>query len=94
MANGQSRAVGRTKKRKENPCRPRRMTGVGKRLLKARQKAGMSTMTLGNLSGVSHAVITQIETGHVKNPGVSTIQKIAKALGVDSAHLAFGTAAK
>jgi transcriptional regulator with XRE-family HTH domain len=45
----------------------------------------LTTIRLAHLSGVSDATITQIETGHVKNPGFRTIQKLARALGITMA---------
>jgi transcriptional regulator with XRE-family HTH domain len=48
-------------------------------------------MTLRDLeaaSGVSNALISQIETGKVKDPGFSTVVKLAGALGLSLERLA------
>jgi transcriptional regulator with XRE-family HTH domain len=42
----------------------------------------MSQMKLSELSGVSQAQISHIESGEKKNPGVITIKKLADALNV------------
>lgn len=54
-------------------------------LLKARAGMKLTTIRLAHLSGVSDATITQIETGHVRNPGIGTMQKLARALGISVA---------
>jgi transcriptional regulator with XRE-family HTH domain len=50
-----------------------------------------SIRKLEALSGVSNAVISQIENGHVKDPGFTTAVKLASALGI-SPDAAFKTA--
>jgi len=51
-------------------------------LRKIRQDKGLTLQQLGELVGMSHAVLSQIETG--RNPStVRTLSKIATVLGVD-----------
>lgn len=38
-------------------------------------------------SGVSNALISQIETGKIKDPGFRTVAKLAKALGLSMKRL-------
>ncbi|MBQ6752552.1 MAG: helix-turn-helix domain-containing protein [Clostridia bacterium] len=47
---------------------------------KARAEAGISQMQLSELTGIDQSDISKIERG-VANPSVSTLQRIAKALG-------------
>lgn len=55
---------------------------VGEILALARELRGISQRDLEQVSGVSNALISQIETGKVKDPGFSTIVRLAHALGV------------
>ena len=47
---------------------------------KARAEAGISQTQLAELTGIDQSDISKIERG-VANPSVSTLQRIAKALG-------------
>lgn len=51
-----------------------------KDLKKRRLQAGLTLVELGRESGVSYSLISQLERGMVKNPGILTIQKIVAAL--------------
>lgn len=52
------------------------------RLLKElREKMGISQMQLSKISGVSQAVISDIENGKTNSPRFYTITKLASALG-------------
>lgn len=57
------------------------MKNLGKRLQKAREKAGMSQRELAQASGVSQGMISQIEAAN-KQGGLRTLEKLAKAMGV------------
>ena len=57
------------------------MEDLGKRLKKAREKAGLSQRELARASGVSQGMISQIEAGH-KEGGLRIFEKLAAALGV------------
>lgn len=54
----------------------------------SRELKGMTLRDLEGKSGVSNALISQIETGHVKEPGFRTMVKIADALGLSLRRLA------
>jgi len=47
-----------------------------------RRKKKLSQEKLANLADISYNTIVKIETGSTPNPGIKTISKIAKALGV------------
>lgn len=51
------------------------------KLKKIRQQKNLSQSKLSKLSGVSQSAICYIENG-AKSPGIVTIQKLAKALGI------------
>lgn len=59
---------------------------VGANILALRKKAGLSLEALANLSGVSKAMISQVEHGKV-NPTIATTWKIATGLGEDFSAL-------
>ncbi len=59
---------------------------VASNLRKIRHQQGMSLETLARLSGVSRAMLGQIETGK-SVPTIKLIWKVAKALGVPTATL-------
>ena len=57
-----------------------------RRLKHLRQLRALTLRELGEESGVSYATIWRIENGH-KEARPSTIRKLARALGVDTAEL-------
>lgn len=54
----------------------------------SRELKGWTLRELEKRSGVSNALISQIESGHVRQPGFQTVAKIAKALGLSLNRLA------
>jgi len=58
---------------------------LAKKLKILRAERGISQTELEGLAGIG--CISTIESGHVLNPGVVTIQKLAKALGVSVLEL-------
>lgn len=48
----------------------------------ARECKGWTLRELEKVSGVSNALISQIETGKVKDPGFTTVVRLVDALGV------------
>lgn len=56
--------------------------GLGKRLQKARQDAGLTQQSLCHKASLSYSTLTKIERGAIKSPSIFTIQNIADALGV------------
>lgn len=59
------------------------------RLRKARRQAGISSAAVAQRAGISHAIVRYIETEQ-RLPTVETIERIAVALGLSAAWLAFG----
>lgn len=56
--------------------------GLGKRLQKARQAAGLTQQQLCQQANLSFSTLTKIERGAIKAPSIFTIQAIAGALGL------------
>lgn len=54
--------------------------GLGLRLQKARQKAGLTQQELCQKSGLSYSTLAKIERGAIKSPSIFTIQQIAGVL--------------
>jgi transcriptional regulator with XRE-family HTH domain len=59
---------------------------VSMNLRKLRRKRRMSQAALATNAGVSREYVARLETGH-HDPSLSTLQKLAKALGVPVASL-------
>lgn len=55
---------------------------LGQILLMAREISGKTLRDLERETGISNALLSQIETGHVKSPGFHNVVKIARALNV------------
>lgn len=55
---------------------------IGEMIAIARECKGWSQRDLERECGVSNALISQIETGKIKDPGFSTVVRIFEALGV------------
>ncbi len=64
--------------------------GLGKRLQKARQSAGLTQQELCHKSGLSYSTLAKIERGAIKSPSIFTIQKIATTIGIDLDSLISG----
>lgn len=60
----------------------RRTVTLGELIGIARECKGWTLRELERASGVSNALISQIETGKVRDPGFSTVVKLADALGL------------
>lgn len=54
----------------------------------AREMKGISLRALGTKTGIPHPVLSQMETGHVKEPSFTNVVKVARALGVKLDRLA------
>ncbi len=61
---------------------------LGELIAIARDLKGWTLRELEQRSGVSNALISQIETGHVKEPGFFTVLRISEALGLSVERLA------
>ncbi|MGD3112162.1 helix-turn-helix domain-containing protein [Streptomyces sp. YGL11-2] len=59
---------------------------LGREVRSRRQGAGLTVQTLADKAGLSRRMLTQIEQG-TANPSLVTVDKIARALGVDFATL-------
>ena len=55
---------------------------LGELIAVAREVRGWSQRDLERETGISNALICQIETGKIKDPGFSTVVRLVKALGV------------
>jgi transcriptional regulator with XRE-family HTH domain len=60
---------------------------IATRVKALREKAGISQMELAIRSGLSLSMIAQVEQGVKPDPRMSTVQALAKALGVDCTAL-------
>jgi len=64
-------------------------SGIGRRLLAARELRGLSRNGLGKAAGLSHTAIGVIEAGKVM-PGVDTAEDLADVLRLSVCWLAYG----
>jgi len=60
---------------------------LGARLRQSRENRGFSRRDLSEKSGVDQTTIYKIEAGKIKNPNLSTIGDLGKALGIDVFYL-------
>jgi len=58
-----------------------------KRLRSLRNEKCMTQYQLGEKAHVSQAYINELENGRKKNPSISILDKLAKALGVTTSEL-------
>jgi FMN phosphatase YigB (HAD superfamily)/DNA-binding XRE family transcriptional regulator len=56
--------------------------GLGLRLQRARQAAGLTQQELCQKSGLSYSTLAKIERGAIRSPSIFTIQQIASTVGV------------
>lgn len=54
----------------------------------ARQLKGMTLRQLEAKTGITNAALSQMETGHIKDPGFKNVVKIALALNIPLKRLA------
>ena len=55
---------------------------LGEMLALAREIKGCTLRELERQTGVSNALISQIETGKIKDPGFSIVVRLARGLGI------------
>jgi transcriptional regulator with XRE-family HTH domain len=60
---------------------------IGRVLKKIREREGLSQLELAKRAKVAQAYISEMEAGQKKNPGIDTLRKLAKALGVPVTEL-------
>lgn len=63
------------------------MNTFGEKLRKLRKEKGLTIRKLGELSGVAHSYLSQVETGKRGIPKVETLEKIAAGLNIPSIDL-------
>ena len=63
---------------------------LGGNLKRIRLKKGLSIRELQRMSGVSHTIIMNIESGKSKNPTIIPIMKLAETLKVTIDELVYG----
>lgn len=61
---------------------------IGELICVARECKGWSLRELEKRTGISNALLSQIETGHIKSPSWRNVVKIAKALNLKLDRLA------
>lgn len=61
---------------------------LGEYIALARELKGWSLRELEKRTGISNALISQIETGHIKEPGFHKVVRLASALGLGLDRLA------
>jgi transcriptional regulator with XRE-family HTH domain len=61
---------------------------LGELLGMAREMKDITLRELERQTGISNAVINQMETGHIKNPSFANVVKVSRALGVRLDRLA------
>jgi len=59
------------------------MKFIGAKLKQVREKRFLSQRDLAQKAGVSPTTILHLETGESPNPRLSTVRRIAEALGLD-----------
>jgi transcriptional regulator with XRE-family HTH domain len=62
------------------------VTAVGKRVRALREARNLTQRTLADLAGLYHTTISELELGKTV-PSIQTLDRIAKALGVDTGDL-------
>ena len=56
-------------------------------LKRIRAEKGLSQLALAKRARVAQAYISEMEAGRKRNPGIATLRKLAKALGVPVTEL-------
>lgn len=68
------------------PTRRTRPTRLGEVLRLAREMKGETLRSLEKQTGLSNALISQIETGHIRSPSFEAVVRLARALNVPLKH--------
>lgn len=55
---------------------------LGQILLMAREISGKTLRDLERETGISNALLSQMETGHIKNPSFVNVVKVARVLNI------------
>jgi transcriptional regulator with XRE-family HTH domain len=59
------------------------MPPLSKRLRRARRRAGFTQENLAKAANVGIATVRRLEQGDIEEPRVSTLRKLANALGIE-----------
>lgn len=65
----------------------RRQTEIGKLIALARELKGWTLRDLEKKTGINNALISQIESGHIKEPGFHKTMQICAALGIPASRI-------
>jgi transcriptional regulator with XRE-family HTH domain len=60
---------------------------IGRVLQRLREAKGLSQLALAKRAKVTQGYISELEAGAKKNPGIATLRKLAKGLGVPVTEL-------
>ena len=60
---------------------------LGDTIYEARERAGLSTAKLAEMTGTHHSTLADIQTGQTRQPSFETLSRLAKALKLDAARL-------
>ena len=63
-------------------CRDRNQSLFGHQLVLLRQRAHLTQEQLGSKAGLSQGIVASLEQGQREDPRLSTVRKLAVALGV------------
>jgi transcriptional regulator with XRE-family HTH domain len=61
---------------------------IGRKIKELREAAGLTQQQLATNAGLSSSNLSQIEQGHKRDPRISTLKALARALGVSIDALA------
>ena len=62
----------------------------GSRIKAARKKRGLSLRAVSQAAGMNPSLLSRIESGEVPNPGIATVDRLCRVLGVDIGEIAGG----
>ena len=55
-----------------------------------RKKRGLSLRAVAQAAGMNPSLLSRIESGEVPNPGIATVDRLCRVLGVDIGEIAGG----
>ena len=62
----------------------------GSRIKAMRKKRGLSLRAVAQAAGMNPSLLSRIESGEVPNPGIATVDRLCRVLGVDIGEIAGG----
>jgi len=63
------------------------MKDIGKKIVQAREDQGLIQFDIENSSKIKREYLSKIENGHLPNPTIDTLERIAQAIGITTAEL-------